>query len=192
MIHEQHPPVAFDRPRDPRAALRASSDEVRFVDLPAQRMFSVEGTGAPAMRPSGMQWRRCIRSPTPSTLRRRGVVSPSLSGTLRGRTGPTIRAPLLDVPDDGGRSSAGFHWRLMLPVPPSARPAEIDSAIWEVAARKAPAALELLHVETLAEGRSAQTLHVEPGDAEAPNPGAARAAISDAGFVPRDGIMRST
>ena len=47
MIHEQHAPVAFDRPRDPRAALRASTDQVRFVDLPAQRMFSVEGTGAP-------------------------------------------------------------------------------------------------------------------------------------------------
>ena len=105
-------------------------------------------------------------------------------GRERGRPANGARPVNADGPGPASLPPGDLHWRLMLPVPADATPEDIDAAIAEVRARKAPVALERLRVETLAEGPAAQVLHVGPYDRESATLERLHEAIRAAGLRP--------
>jgi hypothetical protein len=98
-------------------------------------------------------------------LRRRGVSVPI--GALEGLYWSHSDQPLpIETSPGSLLQPEDWHWRLLLPVPEEGTQEEIRSVVEDVRVNKAPAALDRLRVEMLAEGRSAQILHLGPYDAE--------------------------
>ena len=179
-------PITFERPVNRRDLLAARTAEVRFLDIPDAAFLAVDGTGAPG----GTEFGEAFGALYPVAytlhfaLKRRGVDAPvgALEGLFWiGDPGPITPAQFGSV----ASGAPDWHWRLMLPAPEAATDADIASAIDAVAAKKAPPALARLHVERLAEGASAQILHVGPYSAEPPTIERLHAAISAAGLRPR-------
>ena len=65
------------------------------------------------------------------------------------------------------RDKSRWQWTAMIMVPDWLGRDEFDAAMAEVAAKKRPAGLDKVRLETLEEGRCVQTLHVGPYDEEA-------------------------
>ncbi len=175
-------PIMFEQTTDARAMIAASAGRVRFVDVPEQRMLAIDGTG----RPGDMAFREAMSALYPVAytlhfaLKRKGMGGPV--GTLEGLYWADDAMPSLAIPDFGATSPEQFHWRLMVPVPADATPVDVEVAIAEVRRRKAPAAIDALHVETLHEGPSVQTLHVGAYDKEGPTLQRLQQAIQGAGL----------
>ncbi|MCE0764516.1 GyrI-like domain-containing protein [Pseudonocardia kujensis] len=66
------------------------------------------------------------------------------------------------------RDKSRWDWTLMIMTPDWITGEMVDTAVEQVAARKAPVRLHDVRVETLAEGRCVQALHVGAYDDEAP------------------------
>jgi hypothetical protein len=178
--------VSFAPPADRRDLYAARAGRVRFLDIPLIRYFGVEGTG----EPGGNDFRDAFGALYPVAytvhfaLKRRGVEAPvgGLEGLFWfGEPGP-IAADAFVIAPDGTRA---WTWRLMLPVPAEATDDEIAAAVEEVARKKAPPSLGRLRVERLAEGPSAQVLHVGPYAAEPPTIALLHEAIAAAGLRAR-------
>ena len=178
-------PVRFAPPADRRDLLAAKAGQVRFLDVPDAGYFLVEGTG----QPGGDEFREAFGALYPVAytvhfaLKRRGVQAPV--GGLEGLFWIGEPGPITPELFAGSDVSRLWTWRLMLPVPDEANDEEIAAAIAEVARKKAPPAITRLRVERLAEGPSAQILHVgpyatEPGTIERLHDG-----IAEAGLRPR-------
>jgi hypothetical protein len=176
----------FDQPIERRDLLSAKADRIRFLEVPDTRFFLVEGTG----QAGGTEFTQAFAALYPVAytvhfaLKRRGVQAPvgALEGLFWiGEPGPITADQLAATPDP----SRAWTWHLMLPVPEETTDEEIAAAIADVARKKAPPALARLRVETLAEGPSAQVLHVGPYTTEPGTITRLHAAIDAAGLRPR-------
>lgn len=154
--------------------------DVRFLDVPQRRMFTIAGEGSPEGDPA---FRQAMETLYP--------VAYTLHFALRKARG--ISAPIGALesvwyvegdaePDTPGPS---WRWRAMLPVPEEATEDEIVAAIDEVREKKAPPAIDRLSVEPFEEGLAAEITHVGPYDAEPPTVARLHAAIAAAGRLVR-------
>ncbi len=167
----------------PRAAAELPTapgyPDVRFLDVPPRRMFSVTGTGMPQGDPA---FRQAIEALYPVAytlhfaLKRRGVGAPV--GALEAFWYVEGDAE----PDTPGPS---WHWQAMLPVPADATDDEIVAAIDEVRDKKTPAAIDLLTVELVVEGIVAEITHVGPYEAETATVERLHEAVAAAGRLVR-------
>ena len=179
-------PVSFAPPADRRDLYTAKAGRVRFLDVPEMRYFAVEGTGEPGGGEFGDAFGALypVAYTVHFALKRRGVEASvgGLEGLFWfGEPGPITPEGFV-TRADGTRA---WTWRLMLPVPAEASDDEIAAAIAEVARKKAPPALGRLRVERLAEGPSAQVLHVGSYAAEPPTIALLHESIAAAGLRPR-------
>jgi len=175
--------IAFERPAGPADELRSVSGRVRFLDVAPVRILSVDGDGAPA-EPA---FKEAIGALYPVAyglhfaLKRRGIAAPV--GALEGLWWAPDQLPGGSVVPEPGVAPT-WRWTLFIRVPGEATSSEIADAI-DAASRKRPAApLGQLRVTTLAEGPSAQILHVGPYAAERPTIERLHAAIADACLRP--------
>ncbi len=154
--------------------------DVRFLDVPLRRMFTISGTGSPEGDPAFRQAMETLY-PVAYTLhfalkKGRGISAPV--GALEA---------LWYVEGDAEPDTPGpsWRWRAMLPVPDDATEDEIVAAIDEVREKKAPPSIDLLTVEPFDEGLAAEITHVGPYDAERPTIARLEEAIRAAGRLVR-------
>ncbi len=154
--------------------------DVRFLDVPSRRMFTIAGTGSPQGDPA---FRQAIETLYP--------VAYTLHFALKkGRgIGAAIGAleALWETEGDAEPDTEGptGRWQAMLPVPDEATDDEVAAAIDEVREKKSPPAIDSLTVEQFDEGLSAEITHVGPYDAEEPTIARLREAIRASGMLVR-------
>lgn len=176
----------FERPRDRDDELRAVAT-VRFLDLPPRRCVMIDGEGLPgeaAFAPRmpglyGTAWTLRFR------LKARGNVT--RVGPLEGLWWTAGGSTSLDAVFGPGREAGRetWHWTLLIALPDEATETELVGALATGRSKLDAALAEGLRVETFAEGRVAQLLHVGPYATERPTIERLHAAISEAGLRPR-------
>ena len=144
---------------------RARQGEFRVIDVPPLRYVMVDGHGDPNTATSYADALAAIY-PVAYTLK-----FASKRGLGRDHVVPPLEA--LWWADDmtvftRDRDKSRWNWTTMLMVPEWITTTMYDDAVAEVARKKAPAALGLVRLETLEEGRCVQTLHVGSYDDEGP------------------------
>jgi hypothetical protein len=175
--------TGFERPADRAGELAGKPGAVRFLELGATRFVMIDGEGpagetAFAPRMPGLYataW--TLRF----ALKRRGVVTKvgPLEGLWWTSDGVTDLDTIFGAVDRGT-----WRWTLMIALPDEALPDEIEAALDTGRAKlEAPFARDL-RVETFAEGRVAQVLHLGSYAAERPTIEALHAAIAAAGLRP--------
>jgi len=159
----------------------AVGTEVTFVDVPPMRIFRVDGLGDPNIGGGPFQEAMAALYPLVYTLkfslkRGRGIetrVGPPEALWWDAGSGP-VPGSLADQP-----------WSLFIALPNEATDDDIEAAFTAVRSKRDPVALERVRLETFAEGRVAQVLHIGPYDAEAPTIARLHAAIDAAGLARR-------
>ena len=172
----------FEPPADRDRELAGKPGVVRFVDLPVRRFVMIDGEGpageaAFAPRMPGLYataW--TLRF----ALKRRGVET--RVGPLEGLWWTTDGSTDLDVilADDRGT----WRWTLLIALPDEATPSELETALDNGRTKLESPYREQLRIESFAEGRAAQLLHLGPYAAERPSIERLHAAISEAGLTP--------
>ena len=184
-IHERPsaPAPLFVRPATPNAELRASADEVAFLQVRDRRVLAIDGQGAPdsAEFPAAIGALYPVAYGLHFALKRRGI---------DGRVGPLEGLwwasddlpPGATMPEAG--ATPGWSWTLLIGLPDGATGADVAEAIATAARKRPSAALDRLRVITLSERRVAQTLHVGPYALEAATIERLHRAIAAAGLRP--------
>jgi hypothetical protein len=173
----------FDRPTDRADELKAPTDAVRFLEIPAHRFVMVDGQG-PAASPAFEERLRGLYAAAFKlrfALKARGIEGKveSLEGSWWTESGETDLDAIL------GSDRSGWRWTLMIALPAAATEAELDAAV-EAGRTKVSASIgRNLRIEQFAEGRVAQILHVGPYAAERPTIERLHAGIADAGLRER-------
>lgn len=175
--------VDFAHPVDRADEYAAPAGAVRFVDLPVHRFVMIDGEGKPgdttfAPRMPGLY---ATAYTLHFALKRRGVVA--RIGPLEGLwwPGDTGTAQHLVTGVDQG----GWHWTLLIGLPDEASQEELADALAAGRAKLVEPFASALRLESFAEGRAAQVMHVGPYDAEAPTIERLHAAIAAAGLQVR-------
>jgi hypothetical protein len=143
---------------------RASKHEFRIVDIPPMRYLMIDGRGDPnsaaefgdaiaALYPVAYK----LKFASKQELGRDYVVMP-LEGLWWSADLTTFTS---------ARDKSRWDWTLMMMVPDWITRDLFDAAVAKVAAGDRPASLDKVRLETLAEGRCVQTLHVGSFDDEA-------------------------
>ncbi|MEQ6903082.1 GyrI-like domain-containing protein [Nocardioides sp. YIM 152588] len=144
---------------------RARRDELRVLDVPAQRFVMVDGHGDPnaapeyadalaALYPVSYQ----LKFASKRELDRDYVVMP-----LEGLWWADDMASFTT-----GRDKSRWDWTMMILVPDWIPAEMVDAAITRAGEKDPPAALDRVRLEALEEGTCVQALHVGPYDAEGP------------------------
>jgi len=140
---------------------------VRFLDIPTRRCVMIDGEGAPAE--GAFSARMPGLYATAWTLRfalkRRGVVTKV--GPLEGLWWTVDAATYLDAILREERGT--WRWTLFIVLPDEASDVEIETALTAGRAKLDPTLVPSLRVESFAEGRVAQLLHLGPYAAERPS-----------------------
>ncbi|GAA3657368.1 GyrI-like domain-containing protein [Microbacterium marinilacus] len=144
-------------------AYRARRDEIRVLDVPAQRYLMLDGHGDPNTSPA---FSEAIRSLYPVAYRlkfasRRDLGRDYVVPPLEGLWSADDMASFTTA-----RDKSRWSWTLMILIPEWIDSAAVDAAI-AGAADTGPRAAEV-RGERLDEGRCAQTLHVGSFDDEGP------------------------
>ncbi|HLX34823.1 MAG TPA: GyrI-like domain-containing protein [Candidatus Limnocylindrales bacterium] len=184
LIAPERPAVTFDVPEDADDALRASSQDVRFLVLPVREVLAVDGRGSPA--DAGFQEAIGLLYPVAYALhfglKRRGVTA--RVGALEGLWWqPGDPAPGAVQPEPG--TAPAWDWTLLIGVPDGASDRDVRQAIADASIGRPDLRLERLAVRSLDEGRVAQIIHVGPCAAERPTIEHLREGIRAAGMRPR-------
>jgi len=179
-------PVEFVRPTSRDAELKPVAG-VRFLELPARRCVMIDGEGPPdpaafAPRMPGLYttaW--SLRF----ALKGRGVVTRvgPLEGLWSTADGTTDLDAIFGPDRVTGRDT--WRWTLFIALPEEATDEEVDVALSRGRAKLDPAFAGGLRVESFAEGRVAQVLHLGPYATERPTIERLHAAIAEAGLRPR-------
>ena len=174
--------TVFERPTDRTDELSARKDRVRFLDVPAHRFVMIDGEGPPL--PEAFEARMpglyAAAYGLRFALKARGVegkVGP-LEGLWWTTDGDTDLAQILG----GGRET--WRWTLMIVLPAEATIAEIDAQLTVARHRIDRELATSLRVEDLAEGPSAQLMHVGPYAEERPTIERLHEGIEAAGLRP--------
>ena len=144
---------------------RAQRGRFRVLDVPDQRYLMVDGHGDPNTSPDfagAVEALYPVAYALKFANRRelaRDYVVPPLEGLWWAEDMDAFTA---------ARDKSRWDWTLLLMVPDWIEPDRYTAAIEQVRAKKAPARLDDLRLETLAEGRCVQTLHVGSYDEETP------------------------
>jgi hypothetical protein len=173
----------FEPPVDRTGELAGKPRVVRFLDLPERRFVMINGEGPAgeagfAPRLPGLYataW--TLRF----TLKRRGVITKV--GPLEGLWWRSDGVTDLDAIFRTG-SRETWRWTLMIALPDEAADDELAAALAAGRAKLAGPFARDLRVETFAEARVAQLLHLGPYAAERPTIEALHAAIAAAGLTP--------
>ncbi len=178
-----NPSVVFERPASRAAELAGRAGAVRFLEVAPVRAVLVDGDGQPGEATFGarMPGLYTVAYGLRFALKRRGVER--RVGMLEGLFWPADGTTDLDVilgPDRGT-----WRWTLFIALPDEATDAELADALAKGRAKVAPEIAADLRIETFAEGRAAQVLHLGPYADERPTIEALHAAIAAAGLRPR-------
>ena len=145
-------------------AYRAKRGAFRIVDVPALQYLMIDGHGDPNTSPAFAEatgalypLAYALKFASRQTLGRDYVVMP-LEGLWWADDLATFTA---------ARDKSRWDWTLMIMVPDWITAGMVEAAVARVRARSAPARLDDVRLEALAEGRCVQALHVGPYDAEA-------------------------
>jgi hypothetical protein len=179
--------VHFDVPGSRADELAGRAGEVRFVSLAPRPCVMVDGSGPPgeaafAPRMPGLYGTAYgLRF----ALKRRGIVERvgPLEGLWWTSDGTTDLDEIFRRLAEGERTT--WRWTLLMGLPEQATAAELAAALATGRAKIAPALAGDLRIETLAEGRVAQLLHVGPYAAERASLDVLHAQITAAGLRPR-------
>ena len=172
--------VDFKRSHD---SYRARSGEFRLVDVPAMQYLMVDGHGDPN---TSQDYADALAAlyPVAYTLKfaskrdlERDYVVPPLEA-LWWAADMTVFT--------SARDKSRWSWTAMVMTPDWITPELFDDAVGAVAAKKRPASLDEVRLESLDEGRCVQTLHIGPYDDEA----AVLADMHDR-FIPEAGLRMS-
>ncbi|WP_062315889.1 GyrI-like domain-containing protein [Demequina maris] len=161
-------------------AYAAKRGEVRLLDVPPTRYLMVDGHGDPNASPAFAQ---AIEALYPVAYKAKFASKKEL-----GRDYVVMPLEGLWTADDPAsfttrRDKSAWDWTLMVMTPDWVDDALVESAIAAAGAKDAPARLDDVRLETLAEGRCVQTLHVGSFDDEGP----VLARIHDE-FIPANGL----
>ncbi|GFZ95474.1 GyrI-like domain-containing protein [Nesterenkonia alkaliphila] len=156
------PKVDFKRSLD---SYRAKPGAFRVVDVPPMRYLMVDGHGDPNTSTSYAQAREAlypvaysVKFASQQELGRDYVVPP-LEGLWW--------AENMDV-FTVARDKSQWNWTMMLMVPEWVETTMVQAAVQSVGTKRRPTRLGDLRLETLAEGRCVQTLHIGAFDDEGP------------------------
>jgi hypothetical protein len=145
-------------------AYRARRGEFRVVDVPELRYLMIDGQGDPNTSPV---FAEAVATLYPVAYT---VKFASKTGLGRDYVVPPLEglwwAEDMEV-FTSARDKARWRWTLLLMVPDWIEESAVASAVQRVAAKDPPARLDDVRLETLAEGRCVQTLHVGSFDQEA-------------------------
>ena len=144
---------------------RAKRGEFRILDVPARRYLMIDGHGDPNSSPAYT-----------SALEALYPVAYKLKFASRRTLGRDYTVPPLEglwTADDldaftAARDKSQWDWTMMILVPDWIGAELVDAAVAEVSAKKPPARLGEVRLQTLTEGCCVQTLHVGPFDDEGP------------------------
>jgi len=175
--------VTFDRPAVRADELGATQGSVRFIEIPAHRFVMVDGEGPPGgeaftQRLPGMYgtaYKLRFALKAAGTETKVG----SLEGVWWTESGETDLDRILSSDREGWR------WTLLIALPDDAADDQVEDALQAGRAKVRPAIAANLRVESFAEGRVAQTLHVGPYTTERPTIERLHAAIHEAGLQER-------
>lgn len=142
---------------------RATRGRFRVVEVPELRYLMVDGHGDPN---TATEFREAVEAlqPVSWTLKfaakeaGRDYVVPPLEGLWWARSTDLFTS---------ARDKSTWDWTLLMLVPDGVDTALVDAAVGRVRAKGAPARLDDVRLETLAEGLAVQTLHVGSFDDEA-------------------------
>lgn len=157
--------MAID-PKKTLDAYRAKTGEFRLVEVPPMSYLMIDGEGDPN---TSTQYADALAALYP--------VAYALKFASRAELGvDTVVMPLeglwhaADMESfTSRRDKSTWLWTMMIMVPAHVTREMFDAAVAKVAAKKgAPAALDLVRLETLVEGPCVQTLHIGSYDDEAP------------------------
>ncbi|BCJ30487.1 GyrI-like domain-containing protein [Actinocatenispora sera] len=153
----------YDIKRELRQLYAPRNTGWALVDVPEQRFLAVDGAGNPNTAPA---YARAVEAlyATAYTLK-----------FAAKRTGDDfVVGPLEGLwwADDPAvftaRAKDAWHWTMLISLPPSATPEQVEHARTAALAKKRNPAIAQLRLHSLHEGRSAQVLHVGSYDDEAP------------------------
>jgi hypothetical protein len=151
--------MKVDQPRDRSDELHATS-KVRFLDVPAHRFVMVDGRG-PAGGPA-------FEARLPGLYAAAYKVRFALKAAgAESRVGPLeglwwTEGGETDLDVILGSDRSGWRWTLMIALPDEATDPDLDAALEAGRAKLDGTVRENLRIETFAEGRVAQTLHLGP------------------------------
>jgi len=154
--------VDFKKALDAYQALRG---RFRVLEVPELRYLMIDGHGDPNSSPAFVQ-----------ALEALYPVAYKLKFASRAETGRDYVVPPLEGlwwAEDlsaftTARDTSHWDWTMMLLVPDWIGPQLVQTAIVQAGAKKPPARLDEVRLESLAEGLCVQTLHLGPFEEEAP------------------------
>jgi len=144
---------------------RAKRGEFRILDVPARRYLMIDGHGDPNSSPA---YTSALEALYPVAYKLKFASRRTLD---RDYTVPPLEG--LWTADDldaftTARDKSLWDWTMMILVPDWIGAELVDAAVAEVGAKKPPARLGEVRLQTLTEGCCVQTLHVGPFDDEGP------------------------
>ena len=155
----------IDLKKDLKKLYGTGAKNVDLVDVPAMRFLMIDGEGDPNGSP---QFQEAVEA----------LFSVSYTAKFMAKKGPlqidygVMPLEGLWWADDMAAFTSGerakWKWTLMIVQPDFVTDAMLRDAMGEVRKKKALPGVERLRIETFAEGRSAQVLHVGPFKDEGP------------------------
>jgi len=144
---------------------RAKRGEFRILDVPTRRYLMIDGHGDPNSSPA---YTSALEALYPVAYKLKFASRRTLD---RDYTVPPLEG--LWTADDldaftTARDKSLWDWTMMILVPDWIGAELVDAAVAEVGAKKPPARLGEVRLQTLTEGCCVQTLHVGPFDDEGP------------------------
>ena len=161
-------------------AYRAKRGEFRILDVPPMQYLMIDGHGDPNTTPD---YADAISALYPLAYKLKFASKLEL-----GRDYAVMPLEGLWTADDPAsfttaRDKSRWRWTLLIMQPDWITTAMFDAALERVGAKDAPRRLADVRLETLAEGRGVQTLHLGPFDDEGPT----LARMHDE-FIPEHGL----
>lgn len=156
--------AGIDLKKDLKHLYAPSAKAVVEVDVPPLRFLMIDGQGDPNTSPAYAEAVEALFS-----------VSYAAKFMLRRAGGPDYAVMPLeglwwsdDLSVFAADDRARWQWTMMILQPAFVEAATIEAAMAQVRRKKALPALDRLRLDTFAEGRCAQTLHLGPFSAEGP------------------------
>jgi hypothetical protein len=175
--------VTFDRPTDRADELRATKGSVRFIEIPAHRFVMVDGDGPPGGEP----FRQRVPGLYGTAYKLRFALK---AASIETKVGPLeglwwTESGETDLDRILGSDREDWRWTLLIALPDEATDTQLEPALEAGRAKIDPSTAENLRVESFAEGRVAQILHLGPYATERPTIERLHAAIHGAGLHER-------